>query len=135
MFPNLRPTDSTEPTPLDAEVTEVADVVELAPVAPVAEATQVTDVVAAEVAVEAPVAETDQPRRRRSFAALRKPVVRRRSHSRSSNAVTGLHLEQGEAIAVVARAEAGRVVVQRAAAVDLLPGSVRDGEVHDPETL
>ena len=142
MFPNLRPTDSTEPTPLDAQVTEVADVVEFAPVAPVAEAAEVThvaDVVEAEVAVEAPeapAAETDQPRRRRrSFAALRTPVVRRRSHNRSSNAVTGLHLEQGEAIAVVARPEHGRVVVQRAAAIDLLPGSVRDGEVHDPETL
>jgi type IV pilus assembly protein PilM len=105
MFPNLRPSESTEV--VDAPVAET----------PVVEAAETT------------------ARRRRSFTALRKPVLRRPSHGRSNSAVTGLHLEQGEAIAVVARPEAGRVVVQRAAAVDLQPGSVRDGEVHDPEGL
>src|SRR4051794_14826326 len=132
MFPNLRPTESAEPT-------EAGEVVEVAPEAPTGELTPVAE--AAGVAVEAPEAPaTDadadaEPRRRRSFAALRKPAVRRRSHGRSSTAVTGLHLEQGEAIAVVARPEAGRLVIQRAAAIDLHPGSVRDGEVHDPESL
>src|SRR4051812_24028936 len=127
MFPNLRPTDSTEPT-LEPAVTEVVEAATELPATEVAPAAVETP--------DAPVAETEEPRRRRrSFAALRKPVVRRGSHGRSSSAVTGLHLEQGEAIAVVARSEAGRVVVQRAAAVDLLPGSVRDGEAHDPEAL
>src|SRR3954470_8643331 len=49
-------------------------------------------------------------------------------------AVCGLHLEQSEAIAAVAGLDNG-LTVQRAAAVDLPIGAVRDGEVFDPEAL
>ncbi|HEY3019883.1 MAG TPA: pilus assembly protein PilM, partial [Solirubrobacteraceae bacterium] len=63
------------------------------------------------------------------FPSLRKPT-----RSKHSAPVCGLHLEQSEAIAAVARLEDG-LVVQRAAAVDLPLGAVRDGEVIDPEAL
>src|SRR4051794_706681 len=61
---------------------------------------------------------------------LRKPARTKKA----SPAVVGLHLEQSEALAAVARLEGG-VVVQRAAAIDLPAGAVRDGEVLDPEAL
>jgi type IV pilus assembly protein PilM len=124
MFPNLRPTESTES--IESAVTIEAPVAEVAVDAPEAPAP------AALGTSEAPA------RRRRSLPTLRKPAIARRPHGRpgrSGNAVTGLHLEAGEAIAVVARADAGRLVLQRAAAIDLHPGSVRDGEVHDTEGL
>jgi type IV pilus assembly protein PilM len=53
---------------------------------------------------------------------------------KASSPVCGLHLEQSEAIAAVARLDGG-IGVQRAAAVDLPLGAVRDGEVTDPEAL
>src|SRR3954470_20500790 len=62
------------------------------------------------------------------------PSLRKPSRSKSAAVVTGLHLEQSEAIAAVARVEGG-VTVQRAAAADLPLGAVRDGEVLDSEAL
>ena len=62
------------------------------------------------------------------------PSLRKPSRSKSAAVVTGLHLEQSEAIAAVARLEGG-VTVQRAAAADLPLGAVRDGEVLDSEAL
>jgi type IV pilus assembly protein PilM len=62
---------------------------------------------------------------------------RLRTHTSRPNAgkaVCGLHLEQSEAIAAVAKLD-GHLAVQRAAAVDLPLGAVRDGEVTDPEAL
>src|SRR3954453_13805841 len=59
---------------------------------------------------------------------------RRSARPKPSAAVVGLHLEQSEAIAAVARLDGG-VTVQRAAAADLPLGAVRDGEVLDPEAL
>src|SRR3954452_4208780 len=103
MFPTLRPIESIEP----AEPT-AASVVE-----------ETTDV------IEAPPVEAPPPaRRRRSFPGLRQPAAPRASHGRTPAGVTGLHLEQSEAIAVVARAETGEPIVQRAAAADLPLGAV-----------
>src|SRR4051794_5866890 len=63
------------------------------------------------------------------------PSLRNRSAGpKPSAAVVGLHLEQSEAIAAVARLDGG-LTVQRAAAGDLPYGAVRDGEVLDPEAL
>src|SRR3954468_11725805 len=63
------------------------------------------------------------------------PSLRNRSAGpKPSAAVVGLHLEQSEAIAAVARLDGG-LTVQRAAAADLPLGAVRDGEVLDPEAL
>src|SRR3954453_9469871 len=59
---------------------------------------------------------------------------RRSARPKPSAAVVGLHLEQSEAIAAVARLDGG-VTVQRAAAADLPFGAVRDGEVLDAEAL
>jgi type IV pilus assembly protein PilM len=56
------------------------------------------------------------------------------SRPKAGKAVCGLHLEQSEAIAAVARLD-GHLAVQRAAAVDLPIGAVRDGEVLDPEAV
>ena len=113
MFPTIRHSETTEA--VDSNVVDAAEAFD----AP---------------APEAPAA--DEPsRRRRSFEALRKPVVRRRSHGRPAAGVTGLLLEQNEAIAVVARQEGDHLVVQRAAAADLPLGVVRDGEVIEPEAL
>jgi type IV pilus assembly protein PilM len=61
---------------------------------------------------------------------LRKPA----GTKKASSPVSGLHLEQSEAIAAVAKFDGG-FGVQRAAAVDLPLGAVRDGEVLDPEAL
>src|SRR3954451_4653470 len=99
MFPNLRPTESIEP--VAALETPVVD-----------ETTGVTEV---EGVPEAPAPEASR-RRRLSLPALRKPAPRRPalkrgSNGRSSSAVTGLHLEQSEAIAVIARPEGGQPVV------------------------
>jgi len=63
------------------------------------------------------------------FPSLRKPA-----RSKPATSVCGLHLEQSEAIAAVARVEGG-LTVQRAAVADLPLGAVRDGEVLDPEAL
>jgi type IV pilus assembly protein PilM len=68
---------------------------------------------------------------------LGKPGSKSRSASikrSSGNVVAGLHLEQSEVIAAVARVDGG-LGVQRAAAADLPLGVVRDGEVIDPESL
>jgi type IV pilus assembly protein PilM len=63
------------------------------------------------------------------------PSLRKKtSGPKSTNSVVGLHLEQSEALAAVARIDGG-VVVQRAAAIDLPAGAVRDGEVIDAESL
>jgi type IV pilus assembly protein PilM len=62
------------------------------------------------------------------------PSLRKPSRAKTAAPVCGLHLEQSEAIAVVARRD-GRLTVQRAAAGDLPFGAVRDGEVMDPEAL
>jgi type IV pilus assembly protein PilM len=61
---------------------------------------------------------------------LRKPTRTKKA----SSPVSGLHLEQSEAIAAVASLDGG-LGVERAAAVDLPLGAVRDGEVIDPEAL
>ena len=61
---------------------------------------------------------------------LRKPARTKKA----SSPVSGLHLEQSEAIAAVASLDGG-LGVDRAAAVDLPLGAVRDGEVMDPEAL
>src|SRR4051812_44371628 len=61
---------------------------------------------------------------------LRKPARTKKA----SSPVSGLHLEQSEAIAAVAKLDGG-LGVERAAAVDLPVGAVRDGEVIDPEAL
>jgi len=62
------------------------------------------------------------------------PRLRTNTRSKSQAPVCGLHLEQSEAIAAVAKTD-GRIAVQRAAAGDLPFGAVRDGEVIDPEAL
>src|SRR5256714_2337040 len=63
------------------------------------------------------------------------PSLRKNHRSKpAGGAVCGLHLEQSEAIAAVARVDRG-LSVQRAAAADLPLGAVRDGEVMDPEAL
>jgi type IV pilus assembly protein PilM len=62
------------------------------------------------------------------------PRLRKNSTAKHAAPVCGLHLEQSEAIAAVAGLENG-LAVQRAAAVDLPLGAVRDGEVFDPEAL
>ena len=63
------------------------------------------------------------------------PSLRKNQRSKpAGGAVCGLHLEQSEAIAAVARVDRG-LSVQRAAAADLPLGAVRDGEVMDPEAL
>jgi len=62
------------------------------------------------------------------------PSLRKTSGHKPAQPVCGLHLEQSEAIAAVARLDNG-LAVQRAAAVDLPIGAVRDGEVTDPEAL
>src|SRR3954463_8909890 len=56
------------------------------------------------------------------------------SQQKKAAPVCGLPLEQSEAIAAVAGLDNG-LTVQRAAAVDLPIGAVRDGEVFDPEAL
>src|SRR5438128_2081766 len=61
---------------------------------------------------------------------LRKPTRTKKA----SSPVAGLHLEQSEAIAAVASLDGG-LGVERAAAVDLPVGAVREGEVIDPEAL
>jgi type IV pilus assembly protein PilM len=62
------------------------------------------------------------------------PRLPKTPRTKASNAVCGLHLEQSEAIAAVARVEDGLTVV-RAAAADLPVSAVHDGEVVDPEAL
>ena len=62
------------------------------------------------------------------------PRLRKQSTSKASASVCGLHLEQSEVIAAVAKLD-GTLTVQRAAAGDLPFGAVRDGEVQDPEAL
>jgi type IV pilus assembly protein PilM len=61
------------------------------------------------------------------------PTLRKKP-AKHAAPVCGLHLEQSEAIAAVGRSDGG-LSVQRAAAVDLPLGAVRDGEVGDPELL
>jgi type IV pilus assembly protein PilM len=63
------------------------------------------------------------------LSSLRKP-----SRKPAAGGVCGLHLEQSEAIAAVARTDGG-LRVQRAAVADLPLGAVRDGEVADPVAL
>ena len=62
------------------------------------------------------------------------PKLSKPTRSKTAAQVCGLHLEQSEVIAAVARLDGG-LSVQRAAAVDLPFGAVRDGEVVDPEAL
>src|SRR3954466_14114331 len=60
------------------------------------------------------------------------PSLRKPSRRKSAAVVTGLHVEQSEAIAAVARVEGG-VTVQRAAAADLPLGAARAGGGVDSE--
>src|SRR4051812_19314187 len=62
------------------------------------------------------------------------PSLPKPSRSKPAATVVGLHLEQSEAIAAVARVEDG-LTVHRAAAADLPLGAFRDGEVLDSEVL
>src|SRR3954452_2434138 len=62
------------------------------------------------------------------------PKLSQPTRAQTAAPVCALPLEQSEAIAAVAGLDGG-LTVQRAAAVDLPFGAVRDGEVTDPEAL